>query len=401
MQEGQLKKHFTFFSLYIAQSVPMSLFSTLLPVLMRQDNFSLTSIGLLQLIKLPWIAKFLWAPLVDKQTFGLFSYKRWIFYSEIIYALLILMIAFLDLKVNFILIMCLIILSFVASATQDIATDALTAISFKRKDRSWGNSMQSMGSFAGSLVGGGLLLVLYKYIGWTLMLVGLSVFLILMLLPLASYRDRRFAGRMDCIPISMKDILLFFKQPNIFSQLVFLFLFNGGLIGTLAMMKPWMVDLGYPIGEIGLIFSIFGSLSGCLGSFLSGYTIRRIGRESAAILYACSILFTTALFFSLSSMGMLVGSWLYVAIFCLWFCYGLSTVLVYTIAMDYVRVGREGTDFTLQIVLMHVGSMIIAIGSGKLADKMGYSTLFLFEISLALLSLLYVSTHFKKILRWI
>jgi hypothetical protein len=44
MAEKQFSKLFTFFSLYIAQSVPMSLFSTLLPVLMRQDNFSLTAI---------------------------------------------------------------------------------------------------------------------------------------------------------------------------------------------------------------------------------------------------------------------------------------------------------------------------------------------------------------------
>jgi hypothetical protein len=53
------------FSLYIAQSVPMSFFSTVVPVIMRQENYSLESIGLLQLVKLPWIIKFLWAPIVD------------------------------------------------------------------------------------------------------------------------------------------------------------------------------------------------------------------------------------------------------------------------------------------------------------------------------------------------
>ncbi|MBP8011770.1 MAG: MFS transporter, partial [Parabacteroides sp.] len=56
----------TFFCLYIAQSIPMSFFSTVIPVMMRQENFSLASIGLLQLIKLPWILKFLWSPLVDR-----------------------------------------------------------------------------------------------------------------------------------------------------------------------------------------------------------------------------------------------------------------------------------------------------------------------------------------------
>ena len=129
MAEKQFSKLFTFFSLYIAQSVPMSLFSTLLPVLMRQDNFSLTAIGMLQFIKLPWIVKFLWAPLVDRKTSGLNTYKSWIFSSEIVYAFLILMLASLDLKADFWLVLTLIILSFIASGTQDIATDAMTALS--------------------------------------------------------------------------------------------------------------------------------------------------------------------------------------------------------------------------------------------------------------------------------
>ena len=50
----------TFFLLYIAQSVPMSFFSTVIPVIMRQEQFSLASIGLLPVsythLTLPTIA---------------------------------------------------------------------------------------------------------------------------------------------------------------------------------------------------------------------------------------------------------------------------------------------------------------------------------------------------------
>ena len=80
----------TFFCLYIAQTIPMSFFSTVIPVMMRQENFSLSAIGLLQLIKLPWILKFLWSPMVDRHARTTGDYKRWIFSSELIYAVLIL-----------------------------------------------------------------------------------------------------------------------------------------------------------------------------------------------------------------------------------------------------------------------------------------------------------------------
>lgn len=137
----------TFFCLYIAQTIPMSFFSTVIPVMMRQENFSLSAIGLLQLIKLPWILKFLWSPMVDRHARTTGDYKRWIFSSELIYAVLIFAVAFLDFKTDFYTIIALIIVSFVASATQDIATDALAVLSFSRKDKSHGEQHAVDGQF--------------------------------------------------------------------------------------------------------------------------------------------------------------------------------------------------------------------------------------------------------------
>ena len=395
MSAKQTNKLFTFFSLYIAQSVPMSLFSTLLPVLMRQDNFSLSTIGLLQLIKLPWILKVFWAPFVDKRTSDLGSYKRWIFSSEMVYAVLILLVAFLDLKTDFITIFILIILSFIASATQDVATDALTALSFSRKEKSLGNSMQSMGSFAGALVGGGLLLLHYKLIGWNALLISVSLFVMLALIPLFLYKDRKFTPKKGKTPICMKDLFFFFSQKGVGRQLIFLILCYSGLIGILAMVKPYMVDLGYKTADIGFMFGLFGSLCGCLFSYIGGYVIRSIGRFYSRIIFVCAVLVTTLLFYFMSFTTPGTAA-LYVAIFCLWASYGLSSVLVNTVAMDFLRDGREGTDFTLQTVITHLSSMIIAVFSGKIADSFGYSGLFLAETGLAVISLIYILVYFKK-----
>jgi hypothetical protein len=61
--------------------------------------------------------------------------------------------------------------------------------------------------------------------------------------------------------------------------------------------------------------------------------------------------------------------------------------------MDAVRKGREGTDFTIQIVITHIGSLIMATTSGKIAHEFGYNGLFGFEAgmsALVFLLLLYV-----------
>lgn len=385
----QAAKLSTFFSLYLAQAVPMSLFGTLLPVLMRQDSFSLSAIGLLQLIKLPWILKFFWAPLVDRKTSGLKAFKKWIIVSELVYALLIFTIAFMDLKVNFTLIFGLILLSFMASATQDIATDALAALSFDSKERGRCNSMQSMGSFAGTLVGGGLMILLYKEIGWMVLFIGVAIFLLIAIWPIARYKDSDLMFRHVKDWFTLRDMGRFFSQEGGIRQLFFLLLFQVGMIGILAMYKPFLVDHGFGLKEIGLMFGVFGPLFGILSSFLGGFLLRRFSRYRAKLMIAGLILIVPLSFWILTILDP-TRPMLYGFVAFMWTAYGFSSVLVNTVAMDFVRAGREGTDFTMQTVLMHLSSMLIAVFSGRMADSIGYSGLALIEIGLALISLIYI-----------
>ena len=97
MSNANWKKFPVLFSLYIAQSIPMSFFSTVVPVIMRQEHYSLQSIGLLQLVKLPWILKFLWAPLVDNSSSNTKQLTKWIIGSELFYAVIIISLGFFDL----------------------------------------------------------------------------------------------------------------------------------------------------------------------------------------------------------------------------------------------------------------------------------------------------------------
>ncbi|HML69751.1 MAG TPA: MFS transporter [Macellibacteroides fermentans] len=385
----------TFFCLYIAQSIPMSFFSTVIPVMMRQENFSLASIGLLQLIKLPWILKFLWSPLVDRNCVTVSHYKKWIFSSELIYAVLIFSVAFLDFKENFTTILVLVIISFVASATQDIATDALAVLSFSRKDKSLVNSMQSMGSFAGAMLGGGALLLLFKQIGWNSLLPCLAVFVIIALAPLLFNKEIAIKEKSPAQKAKRTDFYYFFTQKGIWKQIIFLFLYYAGLIGILAMLKPYMVDLGYNMQEIGIMSGVAGTSVAFVSSFTGGFILRRIGRYRSRILFSVCILLATLYFMCLSYCTP-TTLMLYIGIILLWGSYGMATIVVYTTAMDCVREGREGTDFTIQTVITHLSGMCMAIVSGKIGDHAGYHGVFLFEVVLAATSLLFILLFFKK-----
>jgi predicted MFS family arabinose efflux permease len=391
MAGSNWKKFPTLFGLYIAQAIPMSFFSTVVPVIMRQENYSLESIGLLQLIKLPWIFKFLWAPLVDRSAGTLQNYRKWIISSELFYAVVILAIGFLDLRTDFVLIIGMMIVAFIASATQDIATDAFAILILKKEERCVGNSMQSAGSFMGTLAGSGLLLVVYHFLGWKSLLFALSGFVVMALIPLLLYRSARPAEiREKSRPASMMDIISFFRVPDMWKRVIMLTLFYSGIIGSLAMLKPYLVDNGYNIKEIGVISGIAGTSLAASAALFAGFLMKRISRRGAMLFFASFIVFVTIYLIVAMEINTRVS--VISAILLVWISYGMATVGVFTTSMDIVRKGREGTDFTLQIVITHLSSLMIAVFSGRLADATGYGFLFRLEFLLALLSL--VSVYF-------
>ena len=80
-------------SLYLAQGLPGGFIAHALPAFLRAEGVSLTLIGSLKLLALPWLLKFLWAPLVDGD--GSFQRKRkFIFAMQAFAAIALLVLSF-------------------------------------------------------------------------------------------------------------------------------------------------------------------------------------------------------------------------------------------------------------------------------------------------------------------
>ncbi len=398
MNQKSWPKFPVLFSLYIAQAIPMSFFSTVVPVIMRQESYSLQSIGLLQLVKLPWILKFLWAPFIDNHTRSLKDLRRWVIGSEMFYAAIIVGIGFFNLQANFTLIVLLMIVAFVASATQDIAVDIYAILMLKPSERSLGNSMQSAGSFVGSIFGTGVLLIAYHYFGWSNLLLLLAAFVVFAVVPLLVYRKPLPATDAVTRRVSFADIYRFFAEKGKHKWVLVLIFYYSGIIGILTMLKPYLVDLGYNVKQIGLMSGIFGTSVAAISALGAGLVVRRIGRKTSMFIFL-SVSFAAAMLFWYISQGTPTMAALYAAVGLLWCGYGLSTVIISTISMDKVRKGSEGTDFTVQIVITHLSSLIFAVASGKLADKLGYTNLFGLEALLSLFAMLilfYSLRHYRE-----
>lgn len=141
---------------------------------------------------------------------------------------------------------------------------------------------------------------------------------------------------------------------------------------------------------------VVGTSSAAVAALAGGFIIRKAGRKISMYLFlTISLLAATWFWFLSGSVPSLVG--IYTGIILLWVAYGFSSVAIYTTSMDIVRKGREGTDFTLQIVITHLSSMMIAVFSGKLGDIIGYKGLFGIEIALCLFTFIILFYSFPKV----
>ena len=149
-------------SLYFAQGLPFGLFTQALPVMMRQQGYSLESIGLSNLLALPWVLKFLWAPWIDRIS-G--PRRRVIVPLNVVAAGLLAALAVVSPGAMVPLIVTVFLCN-LAAATQDIATDALAVESLPPAERGIGNGVQVAGYRLGMVLGGGALVQLFDAKGW-------------------------------------------------------------------------------------------------------------------------------------------------------------------------------------------------------------------------------------------
>src|SRR5262245_28080071 len=126
---------------------------------------SLQAIGFASLLSAPWLAKALWAPLVDRYGSARFGRRKsWIVPMQAAMALSALAAARTDQPQ---VLYALIFLMNLFAATQDIAVDALAVSWLDPEELGPGNALQVIGYKLGMLTGGGLLLVIRgQVLGW-------------------------------------------------------------------------------------------------------------------------------------------------------------------------------------------------------------------------------------------
>lgn len=369
---AQKRKYIALACLYVSQLIPGHFAANAMPVIMRNEGFSLQSIGLIGVISMPWALKFLWSPLVDRYGRGKNHYKKWIFSMQIIFALLTFAVSFLSLGNSFMLVLSLMTFSYFFASTQDIAVDGFAVKTLEQKERGIGNGIQAGCNMLGIVLGASIGLILYIKTSWQITLTTMFVITLLLSVPLMFTKEKDSDTTIE--RASYADMVSFFRRKEILNLLPVMLLAFAGCFCALMMIKPLLIDQGYSWTFISLAIGFY-PLAGLPAALTAGIIVSKYGRRK--VLYT-SIIFQAIACSLLIPVTSKIGGAVLIQFVLLMIFISFSTLMTVfnTIAMDFARTGREGMDFTMFMSLTFLGGTIVATGSGALADRIGYQGLF-------------------------
>ncbi len=372
--------------LFAAKNIPSSFFIMGLPIILRLQGHSLSSIGLFQLASLPYLLKFFWAPVLDKNSSRKNHYKSWILATGIGFASSIFLLSFFgpakEIQPLFLMIIAISLLS----ATLDIAISSLYIKLLSYQERGQGAAGRIIAVNIARIFGSGLLVMIYNHWGWvplTNIMGGIILLSLIALVFLEEPANKR--ERLKSSGSFFAGIRVFFARTGMGRWTILLVCNSTSISAVFLMIRPLLVDQGYSPDSIAFLTGIFAVAVGVLASLATGmkrvqhYLLnRRAALIACTVFNACAV----ALFVPLSFLGSPL--WLvYLAITCLNAAISFVSVVIGTLVMDFSQSGSEGLDYSLQMTAGQTGSLIMAAISGIVADMIGYGNFFLFHVAVS------------------
>ncbi|NJO98767.1 MAG: MFS transporter, partial [Pleurocapsa sp. CRU_1_2] len=380
-------------SLYVSQYIPFAFFYQALPVYWREQGISLEAIGLLSLVALPWMLKFLWSPIIDRYSFTtLGHYRFWIIACQILLAITVGFCAFLNIQQNIGAVIGGLFLMCFLAATQDIATDALAVNILDRTERGMGNGIQNAGNYLGAIFGGGGTLILLNYWGWKASLITLGLFILLALIPICRYREPKINRLPDQKQVFL-TLIDFLRRRGMGRWLLILVLYMTATTMVVTMFRPLLVDLGLSLADIGLLTGVVGFSASMVGALIAGVLIKPLGRKRSLILFGLLQLIAIATCL-LPTVGIDSLPMLYCVCILVQMTMGMAYTALYTVMMDNSNTSSAGVDYTMQTSAIYFGGIAASGLSGFVAEALGYQNLFLICIFISLASVAVVAKTF-------
>lgn len=370
--------------------LPLMLTITVLQAWLASSQVSLTSIGLITLVGLPYTYKFLWAPVLDKVHPAFFRCthrrKSWMILCQSLLAIIILGMSFLSPTNHLVVIAILAISIAIFSATQDIVIDAYRTEYLRPDERGMGSAAFIFSYRLATLVSGGLGLIFADKFGWQSYFVGMTIFMMLgvgVVYGLPSTVEK-VDDTKKMLDVFIRPFEAFFKKKFAFWILLFIIFYKFGDAFTQSLGTTFFLrELHLSLSQVGILYKTVGFFSTIVGAYLAGFLLPTLGLYRALFIFGVLQAFANLAFVVLAIYGAIPGLVIFSVMLDLG-ASGMATVALVAYLMALCDLRYTAAQFALFTALMTIGR----IGAGPLASMVvlhwGWATMFAFGFMVSL-----------------
>ena len=370
--------------LYFSQGFPFGIVNETVNLYLAFAKVDLGTIGLINSVGLVWTLKFFWAPLIDMAG----TYRTWMFGALIVLAISLAALGIVP-PASAAFWGALLLLVF-ASATQDIAIDALAIRITPSRLLGVVNSARVAAYRCAMIVAGGGVAVIADRIGWR------AAFLVAALVPLVIFAIVAFVvppegGANERHENPLRGLWRWVRGPQALPLLAVILLYRLGDNALTPMIRPYWVSRGFSASEIGNVITTLGMICTILGAIAGGAFVTRFG-VYRSLLVLGTVQMLSNLAYGLVAMTGGGRPALYGASVVETFCGGLGTAAFLSFLMFICDRDNAATEYSMLSALFGLGRTFAFALSGFAAQDLGFTRYFWLTAALAIPGLVLVAT---------
>jgi MFS transporter, PAT family, beta-lactamase induction signal transducer AmpG len=362
-----------------ACGLPLLLTMSVLQARMKEDGIDLTTIGLVNLVQIPYTWKFVWAPFLDRFIPPFLGRRKgWLAMAQFGLILAIAGLGYSDPVNHFGWMVFTAICVAFFSATQDIVVDAYRREDLSDEELGLGSSFYIYGYRMGTLLASGGGLIMADFIPWS------HVYLLMCICMLPAVATTLLTPEPNVVegsPKTLKDAVIqplvdYFTRKDALWILAFILFYKIGDTMASAMTMPFYLEIGFSKTQIGAVVKIFGTSAIIGGAIAGGIIMFRFGIHKSLWVFGILQALSTACFVILARIGdnvsILSGVIAFENV-----SSGMGTAAFVAFMASITNKKFTATQYALLSSLMAFPRVLASAPTGFLAKHLGWESFFI------------------------
>ncbi len=375
-----------------ASGFPNQVTESALQAWLKDVHVSNAQIGIFSYVAIPYLLKFLWAPLVDRYALpGLGRRRGWMLLSQVLLAVAIAVLAFQDPASSLVGISACALGIVFLSATQDIVIDAYRTDVATPAERGPAVTASTVGYRSAAYIAPAIALVTADYAGWrpALLVLAAMMALFAVVTVFAKEPERRSPSPATLRESIVEPLRTMLGTPGAASLLALVMLFKLGDAFSLKLFTPFMMDVGFSKTEIGVVIKIIWVAAAVGGSILGGVWMVRLGLLRAMLTFGVMQALSNLAYFALAVAGKNYPV-MYLAVTVEHLTHAMGNVAVVALMMSLCDTRFSAFQYALLSTLSQLPRYGLGWPAGWVADHAGWPSYYVVSFLLGVPGLLAV-----------